>query len=111
LAKSSQLGMKLAKTMKKSDEFIPAFSALNDEIVLAIKNRNFARVILLDKQRQELIKDLVIIAEEKVDNKLFNFLELCTRQNTKMIEDMELELERFTYMNNRFNKAITAYKN
>ena len=35
--------------MKKSDEFIPAFSALNDEIVLAIKNRNFARVILLDK--------------------------------------------------------------
>ena len=35
--------------MTKSSEFITAFSALNDQIVSAIADRSFGRVILLDK--------------------------------------------------------------
>jgi len=95
--------------MNKSDEFISAFSVLNDQIVAAISDGRFSRVITLDKARQDLMKDLVLLAADEVDDKLFDFIELCTRQNTKMIEDLELEVEKLTTRNNRFTKAVIAY--
>lgn len=95
--------------MKKSSEFIKAFSALNDAIVAAISERSFSRVITLDKARQEMMQDLCLLAADEVDDQLFDFIEHCTRQNTKMIEDMEIELEQLTFRNNRFNKAVHAY--
>ena len=95
--------------MKKSSEFISAFSALNDEIVSAIGKRSFARVITLDKARQEMMQDLCLFAADDVDDKLFEFIDNCTQQNTQLIEDLELEVEKLTFRNNRFNKAVQAY--
>ena len=95
--------------MNKSSEFISAFSDLNDQIVAAIADRRFSRVITLDKARQDMMQNLVLLAADEVDDKLFDFIELCTRQNTKMIEDLELEVERLTTRNNRFTKAVNAY--
>ena len=97
--------------MTKSSEFITAFSALNDQIVTAIANRSFGRVITLDKARQDMMQDLCLFAPDDVDEKLFEFIEHCTHQNTKMIEDLELEVENLTFRNNRFNKAVQAYQN
>ena len=97
--------------MTKSSEFITAFSALNDQIVTAIANRSFGRVITLDKARQDMMQDLCLFAPDDVDDKLFAFIEHCTHQNTKMIEDLELEVENLTFRNNRFNKAVQAYQN
>ena len=101
--------MRLAKIMKKSSEFIAQFSALNDQIVVAIAERKFGRVIALDKARQDMMQDLCLLAADEVDDLLFDFIEDCTRQNTKMIADMEVELEQLTFRNNRFNKAVQAY--
>jgi len=101
----------LAKIMTKSSEFITAFSALNDQIVSAIADRSFGRVILLDKARQEMMQDLCLFAEDEVDDKLFEFIELCTYKNTQMIENLEIEVEKLTFRNNRFNKAVRAYHN
>lgn len=95
--------------MTKSSEFITQFSALNDQIVAAIAERRFSRVIALDMARQDMMQDLCLVAADEVDDKLFEFIEDCTRQNTKMIEDMEAELEQLTFRNNRFNKAVQAY--
>lgn len=95
--------------MKKSSDFIAPFSDLNDQIVTAITNRDFGRVILLDKARQEMMQNLCLLAVEEVDDKLFEFIEHCTYQNTQMIEDLELEVEKLTFRNNRFNKAVQAY--
>ena len=97
--------------MTKSSEFIIAFSALNDQIVAAIADRSFGRVIMLDKARQEMMQDLCLLASDEVDDKLFEFIENCTYQNTQMIEDLELEVEKLTFRNNRFNKAVQAYHN
>ena len=99
----------MAKIMTKSSEFITQFSALNDQIVAAIAERSFGRVIALDKARQDMMQDLCLLAADEVDDQLFDFIEDCTRQNTKMIEDMEAELEQLTFHNNRFNKAVQAY--
>ena len=99
----------MAKIMTKSSEFITQFSALNDQIVAAIAERKFGRVIVLDKARQDMMQDLCLLAANEVDDQLFDFIEDCTRQNTKMIEDMEVELEQLTFRNNRFNKAVQAY--
>ena len=95
--------------MTKSSEFITQFSALNDQIVAAIAERSFGRVVALDKARQDMMQDLCLLAADEVDDQLFDFIEDCTRQNTKMIEDMEAELEQLTFHNNRFNKAVQAY--
>ena len=97
--------------MKKSSEFISAFSDLNDQIVTAIAEGSFSRVITLDKARQEMMQDLILLTADQVDDKLFDFIELCTRQNTKMIEDLDLEVEKLTFRNNRFTKAVSAYQN
>jgi hypothetical protein len=97
--------------MKKSSEFISAFSDLNDQIVAAIADGSFSRVITLDKARQDMMQDLVLLAADEVDDKLFDFIELCARQNTQMIEDLELEVEKLTFRNNRFTKAVNAYHN
>jgi hypothetical protein len=95
--------------MTKSSEFITSFSDLNDQIVAAIAEGSFGRVITLDKARQDMMQDLCLLAADEVDNELFDFIEDCTRQNTKMIEALEAELEQLTFHNNRFNKAIQAY--
>ena len=97
--------------MTKSSEFITAFSALNDQIVAAIADGSFGRVITLDKARQEMMQDLCLLAADEVDDKLFEFIEHCTHQNTQMIENLELEVEKLTFRNNRFNKAVQAYHN
>ena len=97
--------------MIKSSEFISAFSDLNDQIVAAISDGSFSRVITLDKARQDMMQDLVLLAADEVDDNLFNFIEHCTRQNTQMIKDLELGLEKLTLHNNRFAKAVSAYHN
>lgn len=101
--------MKLEKTMKKSSNFIEQFTALNDHIVAAISNKDFTRVMDLDSARQSMMRDLCLLSAEEVDDKLFNFLETCSKQNTKLIEQMELELEQMTFKNNRFERAVKAY--
>ena len=85
--------------MTKSSEFITQFSALNDQIVAAIAERSFSRVIILDKARQDMMQDLCLLAADEVDDQLFDFIEYCTHQNTKMIEDMEADLEQLTFRN------------
>ena len=97
--------------MKKSSEFISAFSDLNDQIVAAIADRSFARVVTLDKARQDMMQDLVLLAIDEVDDELFEFIELCSQKNTQMIKDLEIEVEKLTFRNNRFVKAATAYQN
>ena len=95
--------------MTKSSEFITQFSALNDQIVAAIAERSFGRVIALDKARQDMMQDLCLLAADEVDDQLFDFIENCTRQNTKMIEDMEQSLLLLVKQNSVTGRAIKAY--
>ena len=97
--------------MKKSSDFIEQFSSLNNHIVDAISDKDFTRVINLDIARQSMMRDLCLLASEEVNEKLFDFLEKCSKQNTKMIADMEFELEQMTLKNNRFERAVKAYSN
>lgn len=96
---------------KTSSNFIAAFSDLNDQIVLAIKNKEFDRLLELDKARQQLLQDLILTSVDDVENELFDFIEICSFQNTNLIEEIQLELGNLIFRNNRFSKAITAYKN
>lgn len=103
--------MKLEKIMTKSSDFIEQFSNLNNHIVEAITDKDFTRVINLDIARQSMMRDLCLLASEEVNDRLFEFLEKCSVQNTKMIEEMEFELEQMTLKNNKFEKAVKAYSN
>jgi len=95
--------------MTKSSDFIDEFSRLNDQIVEAISEGSFARVIILDKARQDMMQNLCLLASDEVDNKLFDFIDDCSRQNTKMIEDMDAQLDELIHRNNQFKKVVRAY--
>lgn len=97
--------------MKKSSEFISAFSDLNDQIVSAIAERNFSRLILLDKARQDMMQGLLLLSSDEIDDELFEFIEFCSQENTRMIRGLENEIEKLTFQNNRFVKAANAYQN
>ena len=97
--------------MIKSSDFIEQFSNLNNHIVEAIADKDFTRVVNLDIARQTMMRDLCLLATEEVNDRLFEFLEKCSMQNTKMIEEMESELEQMTLKNNKFEKAVKAYTN
>ena len=99
----------MAKIMTKSSEFITQFSVLNDQIVTAIAERKFGRVIVLDKARQDMMQDLCLLAADDVDDQLFDFIEDCARQNTKMIEDMERSLLMLVKQKNSNEKVHRAY--
>ena len=54
--------------MMNNSEFIEQFANLNSSIVEAISNKNFMRVIDLDKARQQMLRDLCLLAADEIDD-------------------------------------------
>ena len=103
--------MRSAKMTKKNSEFISSFSHLNDQIIDAIAERKFARVISLDQGRQKMMQELLLLTSDDIDDELINFIDECSRKNTDMIKNLELEIDKLTSKNNQMNRAISAYQN
>lgn len=96
--------------MSKSEEFIASFANLNEKISSAITDGSYGRVIELDKARQIMMQDLCLFSADDVDDQLFDFIEKCSRENTKMIEEMKNELSRMVKKTNATEKALKTYK-
>lgn len=103
--------MKLVKIMKKSSEFQKQFANLNTSIVEAIANKNFARVVELDKARQQMLQDLCLLAADEIDDGLFQFIDACARENTKLIGETELAINHMAKENIKYKKMLNAYLN
>ena len=60
-------GKRLAKRMTKMAEIKSQFTELNGHIADAIKNKDFSRALLLDKARQDILKDLCLMDPSTID--------------------------------------------
>ena len=97
--------------MTKNSEFKEQFANLNASIVEAISDKNFTRVIDLDKARQQMLQDLCLLAADQIDDDLFKFIDACARENTNLIEKTELAINRITKEKITHNKVLNAYFN
>lgn len=95
--------------MTRNNDFIQQFSTLNETIVKAISERSYGRVLELDKARQDMLKELCLMAADEVDDELLIFAEDCSRQNVRLIEQLEKEIDETVFRNSRFKKAVNAY--
>lgn len=103
--------MKSAIAMNTTSDFITSFAELNDHIVTAIENREYERVLTLDKARQNLMQELILNDNDETDNTLIEFIDDCSRKNTQLIERLVSDIEEFTFRNNLFAKVVKAYQN
>lgn len=97
--------------MTKNSEFKEQFTNLNASIVEAISNKNFMRVIDLDRARQQMLHDLCLLAADEIDDELFKFIDSCARENTDLIEKTELAINQMTKEKIKYNKVLIAYSN
>lgn len=97
--------------MTKNSEFIDQFANLNASIVDAIANKNFTRVVDLDKARQTMLQDLCLLAADEIDDELFQFIDSCARENTSLIERTELAINRMSKEKTKHKKVLNAYFN
>ena len=70
--------------MTKNSEFKEQFANLNAAIVEAISNRNFTRVVELDKARQQMLQDLCLLAADQIDDELFKFIDSYRSDRNKI---------------------------
>lgn len=97
--------------MTKNSEFKEQFANLNASIVEAISEKNFTRVVDLDKARQQMLQDLCLLAADEIDDELFKFIDACARENTNLIEKTELAISRMTKDKIKYDKVLSAYFN
>ena len=87
------------------------FSALNGHIATAITNNDFNRAVTLDQARQDILRDLCLMDMSGIDESFFVFIEQCAKDNAKLIEFIEKEMEDLTFRQSRTRKAQVAYTN
>ena len=103
--------MKWESKMHNMAEIREQFSALHGHIATAITNKDFNRAVTLDQARQDILRDLCLMDMSGIDESFFVFIEQCAKDNAKLIEFIEKEMEDLTFRQSRTRKAQVAYTN
>ena len=103
------LGKRLAKRMTKMAQIKSQFSELNGHIADAIKNKDFSRALILDKARQDILRDLCLMDPSTIDAGFFEFIEGCAKDNARLIQSVEEDMSEITFRQSRSRKVQTAY--
>lgn len=85
------------------------FSELNGHIADAIKNKDFSRALVLDKARQDILRDLCLMDPSTIDAGFFEFIEGCAKDNARLIQSVEEDMSEITFRQSRSRKVQTAY--
>lgn len=84
---------------------------LNAELHVAAQENNFARVLLLDTRRKELIKSLATNPDFKSDEYSLKVLEETVAQNQKMVDGLTEQMAHLTKVTSAKIKMIRGYRN
>ena len=96
--------------MKSLNEFKKQFKSINNQILQAISNEDYTRAKTLDLARQDIIKDLSSLEEDHLDSSFFEFLEDCVKENSDIINDVQLKILNNTKIQSNFVKALNSYR-
>jgi len=95
--------------MMKMAEIKSQFSDLGMLILDAVKNKDFNRALMLDKARQDILKDLCLMEPTAIDAGFFEFIEGCAKDNARLIQSVEDDMEQMTFRQSQARKVQTAY--
>ncbi len=96
--------------MQSLNEFKKQFKSINNQILQAISNEDYTRAKTLDLARQDIIKDLSTLEEDHLDSSFFEFLEDCVKENSDIINDVQLKILNNTKIQSNFVKVLNSYK-
>jgi hypothetical protein len=85
------------------------FEVLNGHIIDSINAKDYARAVLLDKARREVLRDLCLEEESAMDDSFFSFIESCAAQNANLIKTIQEDMHKLAWQTNNFTKARRAY--
>ena len=95
--------------MSRTAEIKSQFIQLNDHIAEAISSKDFSRAMMLDKARQEILRDLCLLDPSSIDKAFFDFIEDCAKNNASLIQSVETEMKDLTFRQSRNRKVHSAY--
>ena len=96
--------------MQRLNEIKKQFKSINNQILQAISNEDYTRAKTLDLARQDIIKDLSTLEEDHLDSSFFEFLEDCVKENSDIINDVQLKILNNTKIQSNFVKVLNSYK-
>lgn len=85
------------------------FEVLNGHIIDSINAKDYARAVLLDKARREVLRDLCLEDQNAMDDSFFSFIESCAAKNANLIQTVQEDMLKLTWQTNNFTKARRAY--
>ena len=100
----------MVKKLQRLIEFKKQFKSINNQILQAISNEDYTRAKTLDLARQDIIKDLSTLEEDHLDSSFFEFLEDCVKENSDIINDVQLKILNNTKIQSNFVKVLNSYK-
>jgi hypothetical protein len=83
---------------------------LNAELTVAAEEDNFARILLLDTRRRELIKSFASNPHFKPDEYSLNILEKTAEQNQTMLKDLTNRMTQLTRVTSNKIRMLRGYR-
>ena len=92
-----------------TNEIAEQFQILNGHIASAISQKDYARAAMLDRARQQIIKDLCLMDMHAIDQEFFALIEECARDNASLIQTVQDDMSHINWQTSRSLKAQRAY--
>ena len=92
-----------------NNEIAEQFQMLNDHIASAISEKDYARATMLDRARQDMLKDICLMDIQSIDEDFFVLIEECARGNADLIQTVHDEMSHISWQTSRSIKAQRAY--
>jgi hypothetical protein len=86
------------------------FQLLNKHIAAAIAGKDYVRAAVLDRARQDVLKDICLMDVKAIDAEFFNIVEECARDNANLIQAVQQDMNHISWQTSRSLKAQRAYQ-
>ena len=85
------------------------FQMLNGHIAAAISEKDYTRAAMLDRARQDMLKDICLMDMQSIDAEFFALIEECARDNANLIQTVQEDMNQISWQTSRSLKAQRAY--
>ena len=91
------------------NEIAEQFQMLNGHIASAISNKDYLRAAMLDRARQNMLRDICLMDMQSIDEEFFALIEECARDNASLIQTVQEDMGHISWQTSRSLRAQRAY--
>jgi len=85
------------------------FQMLNRHIADAIAKQDYSRATVLDRARQEILRDICLMDKQSIHAGFFTLVEECARDNANLIQKVQEDMSMISQKTSRSLKMHRAY--